>query len=130
MKYRLIIILFLTLLAFTEAYPAQSLVIKKAHSEPLQFQKLKFTISDSWFGRDKAHHFLTSAFLSTAGYYYFREINKNSNLSSKYGGVSISLSLGLAKEIRDGVKPGNAFSWKDLIADILGTAAGIALVSD
>ena len=32
--------------------------------------KFKITFSDSWLTRDKAHHFLTSAFLSAAGYYF------------------------------------------------------------
>jgi putative lipoprotein len=97
-----------------------------------QFQKphLKITLSDSWFGRDKVHHFLTSAFLSGVGYYFFHEEQHYSNRFSQQGGFCFSISLGLAKEVRDGLKPDNAFSLKDLAADILGTLAGIALVSD
>jgi putative lipoprotein len=97
-----------------------------------QIQKphFKITLSDSWFGRDKAHHFLTSAFLSGVGYYFFHEEQNYSNRFSQRGGFCFSISLGLAKEVRDGLKPQNAFSVKDLVADILGTLAGIALVSD
>ena len=90
----------------------------------------KITLSDSWFGRDKVHHFLTSAFLSGVGYYFFHEEQHYSNRFSQRGGFCFSISLGLAKEVRDGLKQDNAFSVKDLAADILGTLAGIALVSD
>ena len=92
--------------------------------------KLKFTVSDSWFGRDKVHHFLTSAFLSSAGYYFFHEEQNFSNFKSQQGGFCFSISLGLIKEIRDGFKTNNAFSVKDFVADILGTMLGIVLISD
>jgi len=102
---------------------------KFAPSKP-QIQKLKFTVSDSWISRDKVHHFLTSAFLTTSGYYYSREVRKYSIVPSRQIAVSFSVSLGLLKEIRDGVRPGNAFSWKDLAADVLGTAAGIIIIRE
>lgn len=104
--------------------------IRKLQPEKFQLQKITFTVSDSWFSRDKAHHFLTSAFLTTAGYYYSREQKKFSNFKSQQNGIYFSLSLGMLKEIRDGLKKNNSFSWKDLVADILGTAVGLALVSD
>lgn len=92
--------------------------------------KFKITCSDSWFTRDKAHHFLTSAFLSAAGYYLLREEQKFSNQKSQTGGFCISLSLGLAKEIRDGIQHKNAASVKDLVANLLGIAVGIMIISD
>ncbi len=93
-------------------------------------QRFKITFSDPWFSRDKVHHFLTSAFLSGAGYYFLYEEQARSNSFAKNGGFGFSISLGLAKEVRDGFKPQNAFSVKDLMADILGTLVGIAMVSD
>lgn len=95
-----------------------------------QNPKFKITFSDSWFGRDKVHHFLTSAFLSGVGYYFLHEEQNISSVKSQYGGFCFSISLGLVKEVRDGFKPQNAFSVKDLVADILGTVVGIVLVSD
>jgi len=92
--------------------------------------QINFTLSDPMFGRDKVHHFLSSAFLTTAGYYFCREEKGFSRVASCQGGVSFSLSLGLLKEIRDGRQPGNAFSVKDLFANILGTAVGLLIVSD
>lgn len=96
----------------------------------IQNLKFKFTVSDSWFGRDKVHHFLTSAFLSGVGYYFLRDEQGYSNQFSQQGGFGFSISLGLIKEIRDGFKSQNAFSVKDLVADILGTLVGIAIISD
>jgi putative lipoprotein len=95
-----------------------------------RYPQFKFTLADSWFGRDKVHHCLTSAFLSGVGYYFLHEEQNFSNPKSQFGGFCFSLSLGLIKEVRDGLKPNNAFSFKDLAADILGTAVGILLVSD
>jgi putative lipoprotein len=92
--------------------------------------KFKITFSDSWFTRDKAHHFLTSAFLSAAGYYLLREEQKFSNQESQTGGFFISLSLGLAKEFRDGLRNNSAFSAKDFVANLLGIAVGIMIISD
>jgi putative lipoprotein len=92
--------------------------------------KFKITCSDSWFTRDKAHHFLTSAFLSATGYYLLREEQNFSNQQSQIGGFCISFSLGLAKEIRDGLKQNNAASAKDFVANLLGIAVGIMIISD
>ncbi|MFZ5516407.1 MAG: DUF2279 domain-containing protein [Candidatus Zhuqueibacterota bacterium] len=92
--------------------------------------KIAFTLNDSTFGRDKVHHFLSSAFLTTAGYYFCREEKGFSRVASCQGGISFSLSLGLLKEIRDGRQPENAFSVKDLVANILGTAVGLLIVAD
>jgi len=96
----------------------------------IQIKQFKLTLSDSWFGKDKAHHFLTSAFLSGIGYYFLHEEHNFPNRISQQGGFCFSVSLGLMKEIRDGLKPKNAFSVKDLVADLLGTTVGILLVSD
>ncbi len=103
--------------------------IQKTESN-VKNQHFKITLSDPWFGKDKVHHFLTSAFLSSVGYYFLHEEQKQSNNFSQGGSFGFSISLGLAKEVRDGFKPQNAFSVKDLIADILGTLVGTAMVSD
>ncbi|MDW7679632.1 MAG: hypothetical protein SCK70_03660 [bacterium] len=131
MKKKLIVVLiFFFIITSAHVLAAQQFESKKVEPQKIELQPLKFTLSDSWFGRDKAHHFLTSAFLTTAGYYYCRDVAHWSNQKSQIGGLSFSISLGLLKEFRDGVKPGNAFSWKDLVADALGTAVGLLLVSD
>ncbi|MDZ7262968.1 MAG: VanZ family protein [candidate division KSB1 bacterium] len=113
-----------------ETLAAQSTAEAKFQPDPATRVKVAFTWSDSWFSRDKMHHFLSSAFLTTTGYYFFREENHWRNERAHQGGVVFSISLGLLKEIRDGASPGRAFSWKDLIADCAGTALGLALVSN
>ena len=127
----LIVVVFLGVFIFlSQTASAGNHKLQKSQPEKFRLKKITFTVSDSWFSRDKAHHFLTSAFLTTAGYYYSRELNNFSNFKSQQHGISLSLSLGLIKEIRDGIQKNNSFSWKDLVADILGIAVGLALVSD
>ena len=124
------LVLFIAILMLNDLGYTQGIGLKDKRATKLNFQQFKFTFSDSWVSRDKTHHFLTSALLSGTGYYFLREEQKYSNSIAQQGGFCFSLSLGLVKEIRDGLKPNNAFSVKDLIADILGTAVGILLVSD
>lgn len=100
------------------------------HFKNLSRQKITFTLDDSWFGRDKVHHFLSSAFLTTAGYYFSREEKGFSNFKSQQVGIGFSLSLGLLKEIRDGRQSYNSFSFKDMVANMLGIAVGVLIISD
>lgn len=125
-----VFIILLLILAFQTNGFSQANESNSKCFEILSRQKITFTLDDSWFGRDKVHHFLSSAFLTTAGYYFCKEERGFSNYKSQQGGISFSLSLGLLKEIRDGRKPNNAFSVKDLVADILGTVVGVLIVSD
>ena len=130
-KLLLIVVFFLgSFLFFSQIASAVNFELQKPSPPKFQLSKITFMVSDSWFSRDKAHHFLTSAFLTTAGYYHSRELNNFSNFKSQQNGVCFSLSLGLIKEIRDGMQKNNSFSWKDFVADILGIAVGLALVSD
>jgi len=124
------IILFLIIFMLDDMGFSQSTRLQNYPISKINLQQFKITLSDSWLSRDKTHHFLTSAFLSGAGYYFLREEKKFSNNIAQKGGIFFSLSLGITKEIRDGFKPNNAFSVKDLVADILGTAVGILLISD
>lgn len=112
-------------------HPCKFTIDSLQHLEPeSQNPKFKITLSDPWLGRDKVHHFLTSAFLSGAAYYFWREEQNYSNKFSQQVGFCFSISLGLVKEIRDGFKSQNAFSVKDLAADVFGTLVGIILISN
>lgn len=108
---------------------AQSTAEAKFQPDPATRFKVAFTWSDSWFSRDKMHHCLASAFLTTAGYYFFRDESHWRGTQSLRGGIGISISLGLLKELRDGIAPGRAFSWKDLVADGAATVLGMVLVA-
>lgn len=132
MKNRCIFLLvFLYVLILnTSTGTSQTMESHSARHKQFDAAKITFTLNDSWFGRDKVHHFLASAFIATSAYYFSREQQGLSNLRSQQIGIGFSFSLGLLKEIRDGRKTYNSFSVKDLVADILGTAFGVLLVSD
>ncbi|MBD3376689.1 hypothetical protein GF406_16760 [candidate division KSB1 bacterium] len=86
-------------------------------------------IKDRWFAKDKADHFVTSAFLTGMGYYAARQEMDSSLPASKNIGIGFSLSLGIAKEVYDGTSQTGTASWKDLVADILGIGFGYLLIS-
>ena len=121
-------ILFLALLCF----PAQSSwgdtdcdVSVSLYSSPSDSIKA----SDRWLGWDKLEHLGVSAFLSGVSYSVLHEFYNNSRESSVYFSVSFTLSAGLGKEFYDSKTPGGTFSYKDLIADILGIGLGLILAT-
>lgn len=71
---------------------------------------------DSWFGKDKAQHFVGSAVLA----YSLTEVMSPSNA------FLTSVGIGLAKEIYDYKHPDkHTASYKDLVADIAGAYMGV-----
>ena len=82
-------------------------------------------ISDKWFARDKVEHLGVSAFLSGVSYCVFRDFYYNNQESSIYFSASLTFSAGLGKEFHDLKTPRGNFSYKDLIADILGIGLGL-----
>ena len=82
-------------------------------------------ISDRWLGLDKLEHFGVSAFLSALSYEIYHDFYNNGEESSLSFSCGLTFSLGLGKDICDEKKPNGRFSYKDLVADILGTAAGL-----
>ncbi len=80
--------------------------------------------NDKWFGEDKLKHFGFSAFVSGGSYIVANrhfDFDKNKSFTI---GVSITFSLGAAKEIIDYRTPGQTSSHKDLIWDIAGALTG------
>lgn len=82
-------------------------------------------VRDAWFARDKAKHFLASAIIAGGVSWQLHRGAGRGAEPSLYSGAGVSFSLGLAKEWSDGRKPAGLFSVKDLVADVLGTAAGV-----
>ncbi len=82
-------------------------------------------ISDRWLGPDKFAHFGVSAYLSALSYEIYHDFYSNGEKSSLYFSCGLTFSLGLGKEIDDQRKPDGKFSYKDLVADVLGIAAGL-----
>ncbi|MBN1542357.1 hypothetical protein JW992_09450 [candidate division KSB1 bacterium] len=84
---------------------------------------------DSWFGKDKGDHLITSTFLTGISYYAARQEYDRSHPAALNCAVGFSLTLGIGKEIYDGTSKTGTASWKDLVADILGTGLGYLLIS-
>jgi putative lipoprotein len=83
------------------------------------------SVRDAWFGKDKAKHFLASAIIAGGvSWQQHRKAGRDAETSLRTG-AGVTLSLGLAKEWSDRRNPGGLFSWKDLGADLLGTAFGV-----
>ncbi len=86
------------------------------------------TIKDRWFSVDKGYH-LIGSIISTTGIskscMQFADIKKEKSIQI---GVGLTFALGLSKEIWDGYKKNNFFSWRDLSADVLGILIGNILL--
>jgi uncharacterized protein YfiM (DUF2279 family) len=90
---------------------------------------LKHTAHDQWVAPDKAHHFMASAFITGFTYYACKQELDFSEQQASTVCVSLSLSVGLAKEVYDGVSGKGTPSFKDIIADAAGVAFGIFIIS-
>ena len=77
--------------------------------------------------KDHVFHFIASALGMLLGY-YIMSLLKCPFWPCMAGGFLFGLGLGLGKEIGDMMSPGNKFDFSDLLADILGLAAGSLLI--
>ncbi|QEW31096.1 YfiM family lipoprotein [Erwinia billingiae] len=84
--------------------------------------------NDSWTGKDKAEHFVSSAVLSAAGSAYGDKQHWSEGQSASFG-LMFALSLGAAKELYDSREGGSGWSWKDFSWDVAGAATGYTLWS-
>ena len=75
-------------------------------------------MADSWRGEDKAMHLGVSYVMG------FAAINQWPNEPAKAFGVA--MIPGVLKEVLDAQKGGTGFSGKDLVADAIGAALGVA----
>jgi uncharacterized protein YfiM (DUF2279 family) len=82
---------------------------------------------DKYFAPDKAKHFL-AGMISTIFVYKSVENHMQEN-QSRYLAGGITFSLGIAKEFYDKSRPENHFSWKDLLADVVGIGAGFIILN-
>jgi uncharacterized protein YfiM (DUF2279 family) len=95
-----------------------------------RYQSYRITFSDSWFAKDKADHFLVSAFLTAGSYYFLTEEQQYSKKNAIRGSFGFAFSIGLTKEIRDGFLKGRAGSIKDIVANALGIGVTLLLYSE
>jgi uncharacterized protein YfiM (DUF2279 family) len=78
---------------------------------------------------DKAHHFMGSMISTVLLYKIFQDPLQMDNSKSKFLAVGITLGLGISKEIYDSSRSNGVFSWKDLLANVAGIAAGLILAN-
>ena len=89
--------------------------------------KVSRTFHDRLFASDKGHHFMASAFLAGFTYYAFRQEFGVSDRESNGAAIGIAFTIGLAKEVYDGVSGKGTPSFKDIVADAAGIAAAIII---
>ena len=109
------LLIILILLLTTHAIGAQDSCKTKIHS-------------GKFFAPDKARHFAGSFMLTVLSAKIAEHHFELSNRHSKQVGIVFSFSMGLGKELRDEVKKGNRFSWKDMAANVSGIIVGILVL--
>jgi putative lipoprotein len=83
--------------------------------------------ADAWFSRDKAQHFLMSAFIQSAGYGALRGAGVRHGTA--LGGASVATAaVGVGKELHDRRVKGD-FSARDLTWDAAGAGAMTLLLT-
>ncbi len=85
------------------------------------------TVHDRLFAADKGHHFMVSAFIAGASFYAMQQEMSASSPASTRAAFGIAFSIGLAKEVYDGVSGRGTPSVKDIIADAAGIAAALLI---
>jgi putative lipoprotein len=83
--------------------------------------------ADPWFSRDKAQHFLMSAFIQSAGYGSLRGVGVPHG-TALAGASVVTAAIGVGKELHDrGVK--GDFSARDLTWDAAGAGSMTLLLT-
>lgn len=86
--------------------------------------------ADDWLGADKAKHLGASFGLAVGAHVALTEGGEVEPAAARPLAAGFALGLGLAKELADERRQRQPlFSWKDLAADALGVALGVAVVS-
>ena len=83
--------------------------------------------ADGWFGADKMKHFFMSAFIQSIAYSSARAAGASHD-GAFVSATAATVGFGIGREVYDG-RVKKAFSYKDLVWDGAGLAAGMALVN-
>jgi uncharacterized protein YfiM (DUF2279 family) len=81
---------------------------------------------DPWVGEDKAQHLAMSYAITTFGYSGVRSAGAGRDASLALAAGS-AIAAGLTKEVLDR-RRGGIFSYRDLVADLVGIGAGVLLL--
>lgn len=98
------------------------------HARAATFALLFPLATDGWFGADKMKHFFVSAFIQSLAYGSARAVGASHD-GAVVSATAVTVGAGLGREIYDG-RVKRAFSYKDLVWDGAGLAAGMALVNN
>jgi len=88
----------------------------------------RIPVQDAWLASDKAFHLASSAFLAAGGFYFLHEEQNLERDKSLLISASVSLAIGIGKEIYDRRHPRHVASWKDLVADLAGIGLTILIL--
>ena len=83
---------------------------------------------DGWFGADKMKHFFMSAFIQSLTYSSVRATGASHD-GAYLSATAATVGFGIGREIYDG-RVKRSFSYKDLVWDGAGLAAGMVLVNN
>ena len=83
---------------------------------------------DDWFARDKAKHFVVAATISAVAT-QAADRQGYSEGEARFIAFGVTVSLGTGKELYDQHVKQTYFSGKDMVWNVLGTAAGNALMT-
>jgi len=95
----------------------------------MHFGAASDSLSDPWLGSDKGLHLAGSLMCTVAVSQSMQRFGHTTKERARIIGASFSLGLGLGKEVHDGCRTDNFFSYKDLLADCLGIALGWGLLT-
>ncbi|MBW6516692.1 MAG: hypothetical protein K0B81_08795 [Candidatus Cloacimonetes bacterium] len=83
-----------------------------------------------WLGKDKAMHFMTSAFLTYWNYGFSNDILNQSENNSYLYSISLTTFLGFSKEFSDKHIKKTRWSWHDMAYNGAGIVFGIILIKN
>lgn len=84
---------------------------------------------DRMFAVDKGHHFAVSAMIVGLSFYSLRREMNNSRVISTQASIGVAFSVGVAKEVYDGLSGKGSASLLDLAADATGIALAALLLN-
>ena len=95
-----------------------------------QEEKESSAREDKWFGKDKVFHFVGSILMVGMGSWAHSRCHHHGFEQDLRFGMGLAFSLGMVKELLDERQDTNRFSWKDMVANVLGIfLAAIVLTS-
>jgi len=87
-------------------------------------------VYDGWFSYDKGYHLLGSFMMTIAADKSLNQFTGTKEEQARVWAASFTFGFGLGKELFDATRPGNHFSWKDLLADLAGITLGLVLLNN